>query len=757
MRIFALCIISLLVVITLTDLTYAKPYENYTDFLSDIKSVSIDYTNAYPVREYFITKDVANISLDSGVVYLCKPVNGRICMAVFIGTGTLMYEPPIKVEQDQLERYLKTRSLNAKFSSMLLFCGDSTVNEIINFNIPVKAEHSKNADKMIENFVKYEISRSKNAFNGFISRTLLEDEYNEVFYSYFDMDDYEDLFFCIDPYEEEEVSLWRGDWYAAVGIYNESVNEFHFTDEYQDVEFVDTLKRTKEEIKIEKYTIDCTIEENLKMKCNTKIDMVALKSSTIWFRYYLYDDLNVSSVKSSDGKDLKFYKPENYSGLWVKMPQGLKINDTFSINIEYSGEILKRYQDYVVLKTSIGWYPNHGFSKHTLFDLTYHVPESYEFVSIGDLISEAKNDGIRTSHWLTPYKCRNASFNLGLFNRKEYDVEAGSPVEILYHTTDQWKAVAEDVQLSMSFFTKLFGSLPIKKFYATELPAYHGEAFPGLIHLSTFTFIDQDKSGRWESFRSHEIAHQWWGISVDMKSYRDRWLSEGFAQYVSLIYTQMILKDNQKFFDFLIRARTELLENRKSFLGSGFPEGPIALGHRLNSMKTQGDYNLIIYQKGAWILHMLRNICLDLNTMREDLFLKIMKEFYDTYKGKKASTRDFQKIVENNTGLEYGWFFDQWVYDTKIPKYIIASKYQKTPDGNYQIRIRVKQENVPPTFKMFIPIGIYGSNKQVARVRTFITNEVCEFDLPPVSFEPEKIKFNDLESVLCDYEDEDWD
>ena len=154
LRKIALCIFSFFTVITYPGITAAKPYENYSDFLNEIKNITIDYTNAYPVTEYFLTRDVATISLDSGIVYLCKPINNRRCLAVFIGKGTLMFEPPIKVEQDQLERFLKTKSLNAAFSAMLLFCGDSTVNEIMNNNLPVKAVKSKDAEMMIDNFIE---------------------------------------------------------------------------------------------------------------------------------------------------------------------------------------------------------------------------------------------------------------------------------------------------------------------------------------------------------------------------------------------------------------------------------------------------------------------------------------------------------------------------------------------------------------------------------------------------------------------------
>ena len=104
-------------------------------------------------------------------------------------------------------------------------------------------------------------------------------------------------------------------------------------------------------------------------------------------------------------------------------------------------------------------------------------------------------------------------------------------------------------------------------------------------------------------------------------------------------------------------------------LGNGQEAGPIWLGYRTQSSETGGDYNLIIYKKGAWILHMLRNMMIDLKSMKEDRFIDMMHEFYTSNLGKTPSTRDFQNVVSKYCGEDMGWFFDQWVYSTKVPEY----------------------------------------------------------------------------------------
>jgi hypothetical protein len=61
----------------------------------------------------------------------------------------------------------------------------------------------------------------------------------------------------------------------------------------------------------------------------------------------------------------------------------------------------------------------------------------------------------------------------------------------------------------------MYGPPPVQHFYATETPTFDGEAFPGMIALSFSTFVRTDDRGFDETFRAHEVAHQWWGIGVD--------------------------------------------------------------------------------------------------------------------------------------------------------------------------------------------------------------------------------------------------
>jgi aminopeptidase N len=178
---------------------------------------------------------------------------------------------------------------------------------------------------------------------------------------------------------------------------------------------------------------------------------------------------------------------------------------------------------------------------------------------------------------------------------------------------------------------------------------------------------------------------------------------------------------------------------------------PISLGHRVATISTAGDYSAIIYEKGAWVLHMLRMLTLDLQTMKEDRFTGIMHDFYQSYHGGRASTADFQKVVEKDVGADMSWFFNEWVYGWSIPTYRVGWRSQAQADGKFKVRFRVQQDNVPPDFLMYVPVTIDLGGNRLARARVKVTGATSEFDFPGLlPSEPKGVKFNDMDGVLAE-------
>ncbi|MGD2135030.1 MAG: M1 family aminopeptidase, partial [Gemmatimonadales bacterium] len=478
-------------------------------------------------------------------------------------------------------------------------------------------------------------------------------------------------------------------------------------------------------------------------------------------------DLEVDAASWEDGSAATTFKGREHSILWVRAGN---VGATTRLHLRYHGDLIDRFGDFFYINSSVAWYPHAlDVRNRATFDLTFHSPTSYVLASVGQLVDSTVADRTLTTRWVSEAPIRNASFNLGLF--EPYDVrEADGPVvtvlwsdeaqralrRILPQGRGVQRAVGEDVSKSLQFFQTMFGRATTDRFYATEIPYGHGEAFPGLVHLSWITFQGLDDEGQDEIFRAHEAAHQWWGIGVDFASYHDQWLSEGLAQFSGLWYLQTARRDNEKYFNALREWRRDLLDHREVALDREHDLAPIWMGHRASSSTAPDDYSLVVYLKGAWVVHMLRLLMLDLRTMNEDAFAAMLRDFYTTYRGQQVTTGDFQRVVEQHMRMPMDWFFDQWVYGSAIPTYHVAHRSDRMPDGRYQVTVRVRQEGVPEDFRMWVPVSVDLGGDRWARLRVEVAASVSEIELPPMPSEPRGIRFNELEAVLAEVKTERW-
>ena len=165
---------------------------------------------------------------------------------------------------------------------------------------------------------------------------------------------------------------------------------------------------------------------------------------------------------------------------------------------------------------------------------------------------------------------------------------------------------------------------------------------------------------------------------------------------------------------------------------------------------------MIIYEKGAWIFHMLRILMLDLATMKEDRFTETMRDYYATFRGRPATTEDFRGVVERHAGMPMDWFFDEWVKGTGIPTYHVAWTAEPAAGGRFAVRLRVRQENVPADFRMPVLISADLGTNRFAHFRIDVRGGQTEYTSPLLPAEPKGIRFNELNSVLADVKMESW-
>jgi aminopeptidase N len=239
--------------------------------------------------------------------------------------------------------------------------------------------------------------------------------------------------------------------------------------------------------------------------------------------------------------------------------------------------------------------------------------------------------------------------------------------------------------------------------------------FGGLENANTIFYSESSVSGtrKSEGLMAHEIAHQWFGNMATEKSFGHLWLSEGFATYFTILYFE-----NKYGKDTAINM---LKEDRSQVITFSKESGKAIVD------TEETDYMKLLnansYQKGGWILHMLR--C----ELGDSVFWRSIRKYYTSYAGSIADTRDLQKVFEDVSGKNLKQFFDQWLYATGQPELSIQWNYnsqskevivtinqQQSAEFNFPLEISLKYASGKPEIQK-----VYMDKK--SKVFTFKTRE----------------------------------
>ena len=387
------------------------------------------------------------------------------------------------------------------------------------------------------------------------------------------------------------------------------------------------------------------------------------------------------------------------------------------------------------------WYPRHGYLNRSLFDITFRHKKKTRVTSIGQKIREEQTpDGDMLTEWRMDKPVALATFAAGEFqvHTDKAKMDTGTELGLdLYTLSGQLCEafrcpglvnsgfVLAELSNSLRFFSVVFGPYPYARFGATFHPYPFGQGFPTMLMLPK---ADRDSRFTY-SFIAHETSHQWWGNIVAWRSYRDQWLSEGFADYSGVLYTSTRDSDRNSGKELLRRMHDQLLASPVTLTGVGQGRlvdiGPIILGHRLNTRESFGAYTALIYAKGALVLRMLHFLLTDPSTGNDKPFFDMMKDFVQRYQNSSASTEDFRAVASEHFARtpiaqryqlrDLNWFFSQWVYQTGLPSYEFSYQIENQADGSAIIRGNISQRNVPEKWFMPLPILVHFSKDRVGR------------------------------------------
>lgn len=212
-------------------------------------------------------------------------------------------------------------------------------------------------------------------------------------------------------------------------------------------------------------------------------------------------------------------------------------------------------------------------------------------------------------------------------------------------------------------------------------------AWGGLENAGTIAYNEKSITGQKpiQRLMAHEIAHQWFGNSATENDWNHVWLSEGFATYFAILYQEMVHGDQMRMEEAAI-DREEVIEY--------YDKNPSPIvDYSIKDPKKVLNRNS--YQKGGWVLHMLRH------KLGDETFWKGIRSYYKTYKDSNAMTSDFQSIMEEVSGKDLEGFFQQWIYVKGYPEIKWSWKYK-----NGKLHIRIKQMQKHHTFTFPIEFGV---------------------------------------------------
>ncbi len=282
-------------------------------------------------------------------------------------------------------------------------------------------------------------------------------------------------------------------------------------------------------------------------------------------------------------------------------------------------------------------------------------------------------------------------------------------------------AMAKEI---LPFFISYIGPYPYKKLASVQSKTNFG----GLENANTIFYNENlvDGTRKSESLQAHEIAHQWFGNTVTEKSFAHLWLSEGFATYFTILYFES--KYGTDTVSYMLK------EDRNQVIGFANTSGKTVVDDDPDFMEL---LNINSYQKGSWILHMLRR------QLGDSAFHNSIKTFYADYAGKNADTKDLQIIFEKVSGKDLSVFFHQWLYTPDIPKLDISWSYL-AKEKKVSITIKQIQKN-PLAFPLEIQLNNVSGGNLVKMIN--ITKQQETF-LIPVKEKVTSLKLDPHTSLL---------
>ena len=465
-----------------------------------------------------------------------------------------------------------------------------------------------------------------------------------------------------------------------------------------------TLNQNQEKIDIKFYGLNLDIDFNSsRIRGSVTVNGVIGNIYPDFIELDLYDNMTVDSILQNNIPILYLHEND-----MLKIPiSDITLDDEnlFSLTIFYQGTPdhcgaggfkFDEHQNIGHVWTlseaycARSWWPckDDPSDKADSVNIIVSVPiePAYLVASNGLLSSTTINNNKKTYFWKERYPITTYLVSLAIYPYTKWVDQYVSPISsdtmLIEHYVfpDRYEASYPNYSLTkdmLSFFSELFGEYPFisEKYGHADFTWGGGMEHQTLSSMGSFS----------QNLMVHELGHSWWGNLITCKTFNDIWLNEGFARYCQALWAEHMY-GREAYFDFM---------NNHAYYGAGtiYVENP--------SSNSQIFSAGLSYNKASWVLHMLRH------KVGETMFFDILKSYAsnDSLSYNAASTSDFQKVCEDISGLDFGQFFQQWIYGERYPKYELSWWHE----GNGIYNVKIDQVQSYNFFSMPIDLKFSGS------------------------------------------------
>lgn len=683
-----------------------KPSSSAESLYLSLRSVGLDKTRVYKIREGSLDRGPVHLSLDDGTIAFTEDVAGHVTGAFFKGDAEILLSPPDTTERASLALFTGAAILEEKISTAYFRFNDDVYGElktslrappddsfVSDWNTTAQNLAQEDALRLLTSFVDTEPQSADAKTDRFLHCYLQGENLGTFDVRY-------------DSTLPEQIAAGQhrtvdGENYYDVWTSSSTMNRTKQMPEKS----ADELPRAG--LEISQIKVKTRIKPPTEIESTAVLSVVPHRDGKRVLLLELSRLLQVRDVEIN-GQAVEFIHNQALEGsqlarrgdniLAVILPSPSRAGQKIEMSFDYSGTVLSEAANGLLYVGERGtWYPNLGFAMAN-FDLEFRYPPGWTLVATGRRTDLRTEGGEQIAHWISERPLPVAGFNLGKFSMTSAhagtvsvltyatsNVERGFPQLADKGTEDQdplhrrpnplplnadpAPSPSQNAQMvgltaarAVEFYQQHLGPFPYSQLSLTQIPGKVSQGWPGLVFLSSYAFLNPEQRERvegdpklrllQEQVIAHETAHQWWGDLVTWSGYRDQWMMEAMANYCALMLLES--RNPAQFREIMQKYRDDLLIKNRS--GAQLREaGPVTLGLRLSSSHFPAGYEAISYGRGTWLIHMLRCLMRDAQkpksgqrkSSRDEAFFQVLRKLRAEYEGKPLSTAELLSAFQS--------------------------------------------------------------------------------------------------------------